>query len=588
MRPMGPDRRGGGDGGRLRRRWHALCRGSGDAGSVLVLVLVIAVLLIAVTTVALNNASASSGATGGYANVTTARLDAESGIQATVLQMKNATSLLSLPGCTPQTAPLAYGSYTVSVTYEDQSGTALSCPLSGSMPATVTALVDATGTDGSSTVKLQGTVTITSTPVPLPAFDYVLYSAGTMTLDSLEPVNSNSESSYAQVYANQLDCRQDNTLSANVEAGSLGAATVSDECNILGTLSVNGTSLTMSNQGLIGGALEVSGGSFDMQGGTVSGTATVAGGGVTFFSGSGKQDDPGSSTLNEVQPPSVGGDLLTTGSVTSSGSPPVTGHVCSGSPSCVPSTVHMPSVPPFPQVTDPGSSSWPSGADYLAVPTPSSSGGSGSGSSATTYSSCSSFFNGSGSGESPFVAFVNGSTAPVTIVDAPSCDVSLQGGQSWGTCPSSDTFTLQSDVVLFVKSFTDSGCIAFDSGSGSSGSGSGGSGHRLALIVPSPGTGDITLAPTTQFDPNLQVLLYTPGNVTYECASTSWGESTPLTGQVIAGGDLATYYGPSSLYSASTSGCPLTYSNQAASIVPTAVQPLLGSVTFTGETLMKD
>ena len=579
MRQVGRGRTGAGAVRFLRRRWRAVRSGRDDAGSVLVLVLVIAVLLIAVTTVALNNASASSGETGGYADVTTARLDAESGIQATVLQMKNATSLIDLPGCAPQTAPLAYGSYTVSVTYEDATGSALSCPLAGALPSTMTALVDATGTFGSSTVKLLGTVTITSTPVPLPAFDYVLYSAGEMTLDSLEPVNSGSDSSLAQVYASQLNCRQDNVLSANVQAGSGGTgATVSDECAILGTLSVDGASLTMSNQGLVGG-LDLSGGSFDMQGGTVSGNATVSGGGVTFIDGAGKADDGWSSSLNNAQPPTVDGNLLTSGTVSSSASAPVKGQTCSGSPSCIPSSLGMPSVPPFPQVTDPGRLGWPPGADYLAVPTTSSGGGS------PTYPSCSSFFTASGSGESPFVAFVNGSsTAPVTVVDAPTCDVSLQGGgQSWGGCPSSDTFTLQSDVVLLVRSFTDSGCVAFDSGSVSSGSG-----HRLAIVVPSPGTGDIVLAPTTEFDPNLQVLLYTPGSVTYECAPSSYGGPTPMTGQVVAGQDIATYYGPSTLYSPATAGCPLTYSNQAASIVPTAVQPLLGSVSFAGETLVKD
>ena len=579
MRQVGRGRPGAGAGvvRFLRHRWREVRSGRDDTGSVLVLVLVVAVLLIAVTTVALNNASASSGETGGYANVTTARLDAESGIQATVLQMKNATSLIDLPGCAPQTAPLAYGSYTVSVTYEDATGSALSCPLSGSLPSTMTALVDATGKFGSSTVKLLGTVTVTSTPVPLPAFDYVLYAAGKMTLDSLEPVNSGSESSFAQVYASQLDCRQDNVLSANVQAGSGGTgATVSDECAILGTLSVDGASLTMSDQGFVE-SLDLSGGSFEMEGGTVAGNAVVSGGDVSFIDGAGKADDPFNSSLNNAQPPTVDGNLLTSGTVSSSASGPVVGQTCSGSPSCIPSSLGMPSVPPFPQVTDPGSSGWPSGADYLAVPTASSGGGS------PTYTSCSSFFTASGGGESPFVAFVNGSTAPVTVVDAPTCDVSLQGGSpSWGGCPSNDTFTLQSDVVLFVKSFTDSGCVAFDSGSVSSGSG-----HRLAVVVPSPGTGDIVLAPTTEFDPNLQVLLYTPGSVTYECAPSSSDGPTPMTGQVVAGQDIATYYGPSTLYDPATAGCPLTYSNQAASIVPTAVQPLLGSVSFAGETLVK-
>ena len=512
--------------------WVRVARGGrDDAGSVLVLVLVVAVLLVGATTVALTTSASSSGQTGAYGNTTTARLDAESGFQAALLQIKNATSWQGLPSCSPVTTDMAYGSYTVSVAYTDGGGTSL-CPLGGSLPTTATGVVTSTGQYGGQSAEIQGNLTLSSQPQPLPAFDYTIYSPQDVSFDSQAAIDAGSTTALPNIYTGAaFSCTTNTVIQGSVEAYQT-SGDIDADCTINGTLYVETGPVTVTSTASVG-ALEMFGGSLSMSSsGTIAGNAYVSGGNVSFSN----------STAT------VGGNLGTTGSLSYSwDAVNVKGTACSSSPSCIPVGVTMPSAPPFPQVTDPHDSGWPAGTEYIPV----------------SSSSCNGFFaNKTHPNTSPstFNLDVNASTAPVTVVDAPSCAVDLPA-----TCPAvgSSTYTLNTDLVMFVQSFTDYGCNIFQSASGSH--------HNIAVVVPyGDGTGLIEGDNTTDYTSSVNVLFYTPGQVKFVCSGT-------VTGQIIAGGGV---YG--------TDTFTMTASNDAASIIPTAVQSGAVQVTQNSENLIKD
>ncbi len=525
--------------GALRRRLRERAGDAGgDGGSVLVLVLVVAVVLIAVTTVALGNASSSSGQTGAYVDRTTARLDAESGFQAAVVQMKDATSPSGLPACSGSATAMAYGSYTVSVAYAS-GGSALSCPLPGVLPSAVTAVVTSTGRDRAAATEIQGTVTLDAVPTPLPAFDYAVYTPSSIGMDSQAVVEAGTSTALPSLYAGGAwSCTNSNVIQGNVEVGSLSKV-LSGSCTIGGTLYVGSGAVQVADTVNLG-ALQVFGGSLEMDNySVVRGDVDVTAGGATF----------GNPT------PIIGGSLYASGAyVHNAGAPTVGGTVCTGSASCIPAGVAMPKAPPFPQVTDPGDSGWPAGTTYVPIAA------TGSGT-----DTCGSFFNlsysHSGAGPSPFTQLVDASTAPTTVIDAPGCAVDLPGGQSGCTGPGISTESLDTNLVLFVQSFQDWGCNIFQSASSSS--------HTVAIVVPyGDGTGGITGTNSTVFDPSVSVLLYTPGPV-------SFNSNVSMTGQIVAGGPV--YF---------TNNFTDVASNAAASVIPTAVQPWSVQVVVSGEHLV--
>lgn len=510
-----------------------------DSGSVLVLVLVVALLLVGTTTVALTTSAASSGQAGSYSDATTARVDAESGFQATMLQIKNATSVSGLPTCSAQTTPMAFGSYTVTVAYSSD-GSPVSCPLTGTPPTTMTGVVTSTGQYRGSTAEIQGDLSLTSNPQPLPAFDYTIYTPQTVSMNSQAVVDSGSTTALPNIYAGgTLQCTNSNDIQGSVEVGQASSVTLSSNCTVAGTLYLDSGSLQVTNTASVG-QLELFNGSLDMSSsGKVNGAAYVSNGSVTF-------DNPTAI---------VAGNLATTGSVTYSygrNGGNVKGSICSGETSCIPAGVTMPAAPALPEVTDPGNSGWPAGTDYISVPS----------------SKCSSFFSfnypgGSGPTESTFTKDVNGSSAPVTVVDAPSCDVNLPSDTS--SCPADalSSYTLGTNLVMFVHSFQDYGCITFQSASGTN--------HDVAIVVPyGDGTGGITGTNTTDFTSSVNVLLYTPGEVQFNCNGT-------ITGQIVAGGEVYT-----------TNNFTMTASNSAASVIPTAVQLFSERVALNSENLLKD
>lgn len=499
------------------------------------LVLVVAVLLVAATTVALTTAASSSGQTGTYGNRTTARLDAESGFQAAMLQIKNATSWQGLPSCSATTTDMTYGSYTVSVAYSATDGSSL-CPLGSSLPISSTAVITSVGQYGGQSAEIQGNLTLDAQPQPLPAFDYAIYTPGDVSMNTQASLYAGSTTALPNVYSGgTFRCTDTNLIQGNVETYQLGE--LDSSCAIQGTLYVQTGGAYLTNNVKVG-SLETFGGSLSMDSTpTIAGNVYVSGGNASF----------------STSAVTIDGNLNTTGTVSMgpNGANNVKGTVCSGSPSCIPSGMTMPAAPPFPEVTDPGTpSAWPPGTDYISV----------------SSSKCSSFFANSTSPNtlpSTFNIDVNGSSAPVTVVDAPTCSVDLPGPSKCADDTGSSTYTLNTDLVMFVKAFNDYGCNTFQSASGSH--------HTLAIVVPyGDGTGEIYGTNTTTFASNVDLLLYTPGEVYFDCAAT-------MTGQLIAGTEVYT-----------TNTFSLTASDAAASTIPTATQSGTVTVTKYSENLLQD
>jgi hypothetical protein len=530
--------------GRRRARLVGATRKAGaDEGSVLVLVLVLSFVVASALTVALTTSSASLDQTRAYTDTTSARLAAESGIQATLVAIESARSSAALPSCTPTTTDLGTASYTTTVQYF-QGSTPL-CPLT-SQPPTMTATITSTGTAGTNSVEMQADVTITATLQPMPAFDYALFSASYVTMDSGATLLAGTGSAAPTVYAGTtFSCTNTNLIEGNVEVYAPGSSGVSltSSCAIDGTLYVEGP-VSLTNNVTLGG-LEEFGGSLSMTSTpTIKGSAYVSGGGITIGNTG----------------PTIEGNVGVTGSIVSkTGSiPPGTfaGSVCSGSTSCVPSSISMPPPQSFP-VLDP--TSWPSSYTVDTV----------SGSACNGFGSYQ--YPGGGPAPSPFADDVaNAPQGGTTVIDASQCasGVTLEGASTKGngSCPTSGPsyYTLHSNIILMVSSLSDYGCNTFVSGSGGP--------YDLVIMVPDPipgsASGELYFTNTTHFASNLNVLLYTPGEAYFDCTDD-------LTGQIVAG----------QVYT--TNSFSLTASNAASQIVPSALAPSANHVTIDDEVLLR-
>ena len=515
-----------------------------DEGSVLVMVLVLCFVVATSVTVALTTSSASVEQTHAYTNTTSARLAAESGIQATLVAMKSATSYTALPPCSPTTTALASGSYTTTVAYFD--GPTALCPLSR-QPSKMTATITATGTSGNASVQMQAQVTIASTPAPMPAFDYSLFSASYVKMDSGATLIAGSGAANPSVYAGTtFYCTNTNSIEGNVEVFAPGSGGVSldSSCAIKGTLYAEG-SVSLTNSVSLGG-LEAFGGSLSMTSTpTILGSAYVSGGGITIGNSG----------------PTIDGNVGVTGSIGSKTGtiPPGTfeSAPCSGSPSCMPGNVARPPPQNFP-VLDP--TSWPSSYTVDTV----------SGSACKNFGSYQ--YPGGGPAASPLADDIaNAPAGGTTVIDASQCSsrVDLEGASttSGGSCPTSGLsyYTLHSNIILMVSSLNDYGCNTFASDSSGP--------YDLVVMVPDPipgsASGELYFTNTTNFASNVNVLLYTPGEAYFDC-------NDDLSGQIVAG----------SVYT--TNSFSLTATNSASNIIPDALQPSANVVTVDNEVLLKD
>jgi len=508
---------------------------------VLVAVLAISFLVVTSTTVALTTSSVGVQETGAYGNTTAARMAAESGIQASLVAMEAAASYGVLP-CS-QTTPVpvepaeSEASYTTLITY-DQGSSTLACDTAQPSSASIVA----TGVDGSATVVMEEKVQLSDKPSILPAFDYAIFSPSEVSLSSDATVSSSSTTP-ADVYAGgQLQCTNSNSIAGNVityGGGSPYSASdplsLSSSCAVGGTLEVDG-SVELSNT-VKTGNLDAIGGSISMNSSAqVDGNAYATGGSITLYD---------SSTIK--------GDAYASGAV-SAPSGAITGTVCANASSCVSDSPTMPPEQSFP-VLDP--TSWPAGYGIDTVPS----------------SACKGFgeyqYPNGNVAASAFADDVASATAATTVIDASGCStgVDLEGApeNSNGTCPTSgmSTYTLHTNIILLASSVQDYQCNTFLSGSGGP--------YSLAIVVPDTGDassqGTISLTNTTDFEPSVNVLLYTPATIDFSCYDN-------FDGQIIAGSVSA------------TNTFTMTASDAAAEIVPGSTGPSGQIVTETSEVLV--
>lgn len=529
------------------RPFARLGRASGDAGSVLVVVLALSMVATTGIVVALATASASVEQARAYGRVTGARLAAESGIQATLAAMRGASSYAFLPPCAssgtlPSAGPAA--AYAVRIAYAADAF-AMPCPLTG-QPTSAT--ITATGTSGAASVGMQAVVHLADTPAPLPAFHYAVYSSSYVTMDSGASLTAGTAgtagtatTAMPSVYAGTtFSCTNTNVVEGNVEvfAPASRDTSLSSACRVKGTLYVDGP-VELSNTVDVG-SLETFGGGLAMNtSARVAGAAYVSGGGITMYNTA-----------------TIGGPAAATGAVAAPGGS-IAGTVCSGSASCIPAGVAMPPTTPFP-VLDP--TSWPPGDTVDTVPATRCNG-------FGTYQ-----YPGGSVSASPFAVDVAQAPAGgTTVIDASACTsgVTLEGASTLGngTCPTGglSTYTLSGNLVVVVGSLDDYGCNTFVSGPGGP--------YDLAIVVPDPipsrATGELSFTNTTTFDPNVNLLLYTPGEANFNCNDS-------LTGQIVAG----------KVYT--TNSFDMAASSAASSLVPGSTQPAAELVTLVHEVILSD
>jgi hypothetical protein len=581
------------EGFRARRR-----QSEDDAGYIIIIVLVIAMIVLSLAAVAMQASMTNDSVTSSYANSVQSHLASETALNVGVSQIAavtNATPATTdnygnvedssgndlrsqLPSQITVAATPTSPGYTATVAYTwsnplyQQSGApstwtngSLTNPNAAIWPSTATITALGTAPKGSSVkmietvgisppvVSVTNTTTnttltsatstapaITTTPgtpgtpgttTLLPGYGAAIFSGGQVSLSGNVSATTSSVTTPANIVAgNGIVCPNNVTVQGSIYSYSTSDQSLSNNCTITGSLySVSG--VTLSNSVSVGGDLW----SYGTDGITlnntvkVSGNATATKGAITTYAG-----------VNIVGNAAAAG-VINYNSGSQSWYGTIHGVVAPNNSTGLAGDT-MPTEPTFPTLSDPTQAQW-QGTEYTNVITVTNAGTFLNGTQTSTTQNCSTYFNAQylavnnyQASASQFNLDVNAATTP-TAIDASACSAPNLYGPN-GTA----TYTLHTDVAVTLSGLQTSGTNTFTSSSSTT--------HNLSIIVPSPGTGGITLSNNTTFATSVSTLLYTLGTVSAANASV-------MNGQILADASMA-----------GSNNFALTFSSSAALTLP--------------------
>jgi hypothetical protein len=490
----------------MRERLHL--RNRPDDGQALIIVLVVSILAIAAIGIAFTTARAGINESIGFKQGTQGEMAAQTGLAYELTAMRNATAYTALPCSLTGSLGVsgAASTYSVAVSYS-ANGTALSCTGSGSTLGGTTTPTNATLTStgkaryGSTSIMKQD-VSIAQSAGTEQALGYAIFTPNNLDLQNAAVLNTGV--GVPNIYAGeQLTC--DNGTNSSGSVITYYPATLSNACSFSGSLTANGL-VTMENSASVGGDVISYGAGITMTGNaSIGGNATATGGNISL-SNSAK----------------IAKNAYASGTISVSGGSKITGTQTPNDSSL--SSETMPAQVTFPVFSFP-SSGW----NVVTI----------------TSAQCATYFqsiNNEASGTSvanpdPFQLALENQTAK-TIYEAPTCNVTYSNAQVFA-----QNATPTGDAILDVASLTFNNSNTFceesanDSHTCMSAAPSATAPNLILYAGPpppatcTPSTVDATFNNSSDFEPNVTVLVFTPGEVDYANAPS-------MTGQILACGGV--------------------------------------------------
>jgi hypothetical protein len=501
----------------MRERLHL--RNRPDNGQALVIVLVVSILVIAAIGIAFTTARAGLNESIGFKQGTQGEMAAQTGLAYELTAMRTTSAYSALPCSLTGSLGVtgATSTYSVAVSYS-ASGTALSCTGSGSTLGGSTAPTNATLTStgkaryGSTSI-MKEDVTIAESATTEQALGYAIFTSNNLDLEDSVTLDGTGVDVPSIYSGQQLTCNN-----STKSAGGLTSyypVDLTTSCTFCsGATNCNVTSASyveMSNSAKVGGNVISYGGNATCQGICLDTSASI-GGTATETNGNIALSNSATITGNAYASGTI--SLATSGKIGPPGTQYPDDSPFSNDSSL--SSLTMPAADTFPALYLPTT-----GWNIVSIPN----------------SSCSAYFKSNGQ----FQSALENQTER-TIYEAPTCSVAFSPSQVFAQNPSPN-----GDAILDVASLTsgpsDTFCeeSATDSHTCSSATTPGA--NLILFAGPSPApppasptcstsTVDASFSNSTNFEPNITVLIYSLGEVDY-------ANSPSMTGQILACGGVS-------------------------------------------------
>lgn len=485
-----------------------------------------------------------------YGNTSQASLAALGGLNTTIAQMRNSTSLNGLPCALTgsETSTGATGSYTVAVTYSS-AGTNLTCNgagsrLGGSTQPSAAKLVSTGTAPGAPAATMQEDVAIAA-GTTTDALGYAIFTENALTLYNGDSVNKVSGGNSPDEYAGTtLTCGNGAVSQGNVITYVPAGATLAGNCSYTGNLT-SANQVTLQNSVNIGGSVTSYGGGILLSGNAlIKGNATETNGNINVTNGT------------------IDGNAYATGSISISGGGSIKGSQSPGDVSL--SGQSIPTALPFPvfqtgsttyygsgtqTITTITVATWQSeGWSVIQVPSP-------------AYPTCSSFFANNSSGAADAFMVDLESTIP-TVIWAPTCTVTYNRAH---------VFELGANMILQAAQVNFQGSNTFcalktnacEPASQTSTT------YSLSILVDvgtpcstDAGNPVAMFSNQSSFYPNVDSFIYTPGEASY-------ANNPTMTGQIWAcGGFIGSNAFALSFVPVATTGLPFITSGLNPAVAP--------------------
>ena len=518
-----------------RQRWSRR-RGRDDDGQALIIVLILAVALITMVTFAVSSSVANLNSSANYANSSQAQLTAYSGLSYATSAMTAVGTTIPMLPCPSAAHPITgtmplpktaggYATYSVTINYySDSAATALlACNGTGNTFSTgntptgvpVSAILTSTGTSPKTTpVTMQETVSV-STPQLFPAFQFAMFSPGTVDLTASVAVNQIPAGQYpGQTTAGPSpdvsggtfsECTDGTVLEGNVF--SYSSIDVNSSCIIDGNLYVQGD-VSFSRSVHIKGNVYAYGGSVSLTGKPASSAPTIDG---SIYAIADAKSGVGGTITANTNYPTIHGSLYATGAITyisnaTIGILPVTPNDTAIASWTMPAQAAFPPLMPGPAAAD-ITSLQNAGYTVYQVPGP-------------LYLTCDALFSTS----TTLLSLIDSLGSTKTAIYAPTCTPKMTG------LGIATPYIVSTDMIWVLGGFEANGTTVFTLPL----TASPGTTYNLSIIVPYThgGTsckkgGGITFTNSTKFDSRINVLLYTP-------CTANFTVSPSMNGQILA------------------------------------------------------
>jgi hypothetical protein len=340
---------------------------------------------------------------------------------------------------------------------------------------------------------MKETVSITATNQLLGAFNFALFSPGTVQLTSNVRVDQVTGQPTPSIYGGTVSqCTNGTHIEGNVT--SYSPVSITTNCTIYGDLIVEGN-VSISNNVVIKGSVYAYGGSVSL-----TSTPTIDGS-IYAINGS-------SGTINaNTDAVTVEGNLYATGSIINTSKAIIGGTAFPGD-TAIANWV-IPAQVPFPQLSPTPTTLSAAGYNVIQV-----------GNTLLGQVSCAVFFL-----PTTFVSLVDSLLSTKTAIYAPTCTP-----QTWGL-GTATPFVVSTNMIWVLGGIQTTGTTDFVA---SPLTASSGTTYNLSIIVPY-GTsckkgGDINFTNDTEFDPRINVLLYTPCNAVFTVSPSMNGQVLALEG----------------------------------------------------------